>query len=56
MAELMPRPIPMRVFPLPGLDDYLQTPLSADTVRHAGEAVAVVVAREPLPGRGCALT
>ncbi len=36
--------IPMRVFPLPGLDNYLQTPLSADTVRHAGEAVAVVVA------------
>ena len=36
--------IPMRVFPLPGLDKYLQTPLSADTVRHAGEAVAVVVA------------
>ena len=38
------KPIPMRVFPLPGLDKYLQTPLSADTVRHAGEAVAVVVA------------
>ncbi len=36
--------IPMRVFPLPGLDDYLQTPLSADSVRHSGEAVAVVVA------------
>ena len=43
MSELM-KPIPMRVFPLPGLDNYLQTPLSADTVRHAGEAVAVVVA------------
>ena len=43
MAELL-KPIPMRVFPLPGLDDYLQRPLSADTVRHAGEAVAVVVA------------
>ena len=43
MADLL-KPIPMRVFPLPGLDDYLQTPLSADTVRHAGEAVAVVVA------------
>ena len=43
MAELM-KAIPMRVFPLPGLDNYLQTPLSADTVRHAGEAVAVVVA------------
>ena len=43
MANLM-KPIPMRVFPLPGLDNYLQTPLSADTVRHAGEAVAVVVA------------
>ena len=43
MAELA-KPIPMRVFPLPGLDDFLQTPLSADTVRHVGEAVAVVVA------------
>ena len=43
MAELS-KPIPMRVFPLPGLDSYLQTPLSPDTVRHAGEAVAVVVA------------
>ena len=43
MAALS-KPIPMRVFPLPGLDKYLQTPLSADIVRHAGEAVAVVVA------------
>ena len=43
MAALA-KTIPMRVFPLPGLDGYLQTPLSADTVRHAGEAVAVVVA------------
>ena len=43
MAHLA-QPIPMRVFPLPGMEHYLQTPLSADTVRHAGEAVAVVVA------------
>ena len=43
MAHLA-KTIPMRVFPLPGLDDYLQTPLPANTVRHAGEAVAVVVA------------
>ena len=43
MADLA-KPIPMRVFPLPGLERYLQTPLPADTVRHAGEAVAVVVA------------
>ena len=43
MADLA-KAIPMRVFPLPGLDNYLQTPLSPDTVRHAGEAVAVVVA------------
>ena len=43
MADLA-KTIPMRVFPLPGLDDYLQMPLSADTVRHTGEAVAVVVA------------
>ena len=43
MADLL-KPIPMRVFPLPGLEDYLQLPLSPDEVRHAGEAVAVVVA------------
>ena len=43
MADLL-KPIPMRVFPLPGLDDFLQKPLSGDVVRHAGEAVAVVVA------------
>ena len=43
MADLA-KSIPMRVFPLPGLDNYLQTPLSAEVVRHAGEAVAVVVA------------
>ena len=43
MAELM-QPIPMRVFPLPGLEEFLQRPLSGDIVRHAGEAVAVAVA------------
>ncbi len=43
MVELL-KPIPMRVFPLPGLQDYLQRPLSGDIIRHAGEAVAVVVA------------
>ena len=43
MADLA-KTIPMRVFPLPGLDYYLQTPLSPDSLRHAGEAVAVVVA------------
>ena len=43
MAALA-KPIPMRVFPLPGLDNYLQTPLPSDTVRHAGEALAVAVA------------
>ena len=36
--------IPVRVFELPGMDRFLQEPLASDTVRHAGEAVAVVVA------------
>ena len=36
--------IPVRVFELPGMDRFLQEPLASDTVRYAGEAVAVVVA------------
>ena len=51
MAHLA-KTIPMRVFPLPGLDNYLQTPLSADTVRHAGGGGGCGGGREPLPGRG----
>ena len=36
--------IPVRVFELPGLDQYLQEPLASDKVRYVGEAVAVAVA------------
>ncbi|MFN8204306.1 MAG: xanthine dehydrogenase family protein molybdopterin-binding subunit [Solirubrobacteraceae bacterium] len=36
--------IPMRMFSRPGMERFLQRPLAADTVRYAGEPVAVVVA------------
>ena len=36
--------IPMRMFARPGMERFLQRPLAADTVRYAGEPVAVVVA------------
>ena len=36
--------IPIRLYPLPGLEKYLQLPLATDVVRHAGEAVAFAVA------------
>ena len=38
------KPIPVRVFNLPGLENFLQLPLARDTVRYVGEPVAVVVA------------
>ena len=38
------RTIPIRLYPLPGLERFLQYPLARDKVRHVGEAVAVVVA------------
>ena len=38
-------PIPVRVFELPGLADYLQIPLASDTVRYVGEAIAVAESR-----------
>ncbi|MGH8060298.1 MAG: xanthine dehydrogenase family protein molybdopterin-binding subunit, partial [Candidatus Entotheonellia bacterium] len=38
------KPIPIRLYPLPGLDRFLQYPLARDTVRHVGEAVAVAIA------------
>ncbi len=38
------KPIPVRVFALSGLEEYLQLPLARDKVRYAGEPVAVVVA------------
>ena len=38
------KPIPIRLYPLPGIERFLQYPLARDTVRHVGEAVAVAVA------------
>ncbi len=38
--------IPLRLYPLPGLDQFLQYPLANDKVRYVGEPVAVVVARD----------
>ena len=39
-----PRPIPIRLVPLPGLERFLQYPLARDKVRYVGEPVAVAVA------------
>ena len=36
--------IPMRMFPIAGMERYLQAPLASDRVRYSGEPVAVVVA------------
>ena len=38
------KPIPLRLYPLPGLEQFLQYPLARDRVRYVGEPVAVVVA------------
>jgi carbon-monoxide dehydrogenase large subunit len=38
------KPIPVRLYPLPGLEHFLQYPLAQDRVRYVGEAVAVIVA------------
>jgi carbon-monoxide dehydrogenase large subunit len=38
------KPIPIRLYPLPGLEQFLQFPLARDKVRYVGEPVAVVVA------------
>ena len=40
----MAKPIPVRVFESPGLENFLQFPLAQDKVRYVGEPVAVVVA------------
>ena len=40
----IPTPIPMRLYPLSGLEPFLQYPLAKGKVRHVGEAVAVVIA------------
>ena len=38
------KPIPIRMYPLPGLEQYLQYPLAREKVRYVGEPVAVAVA------------
>jgi carbon-monoxide dehydrogenase large subunit len=38
------KPIPIRLYPLPGLERFLQYPLARDTVRYVGDPVGVVVA------------
>jgi aerobic carbon-monoxide dehydrogenase large subunit len=38
------KPIPIRLYPLPGLEQFLQYPLAQDKVRYVGDPVAVVVA------------
>ena len=38
------RTIPVRLYPLPGLERFLQRPLAQDRVRYVGEAIALVVA------------
>ena len=43
-ASLEPRPIPLRLATLPGIERFLQYPMARDKVRYVGEAVAVVVA------------
>lgn len=38
------KPIPVRLYPLPGLEPFLQYPLAVDKVRYVGDPVALVVA------------
>jgi CO/xanthine dehydrogenase Mo-binding subunit len=38
--------IPIRLYPLPGMEAFLQPPLAEDRVRYQGEPVAVVVAED----------
>src|SRR5262252_6902617 len=38
------KPIPIRLYPLPGLEHFLQYALAHDKVRYVGEPVAVAVA------------
>ena len=40
------KPIPVRLYPLPGLERFLQYPMAQHKVRYVGEAVALVVARD----------
>ena len=43
-ADLPDVRIPMRLYPTPGLERFLQPPLARDRVRYVGEPVAVVLA------------
>ena len=43
-ADLPDVRIPMRLYPLEGMDRFLQPPLGRDKVRYVGEPVAVVLA------------
>jgi carbon-monoxide dehydrogenase large subunit len=45
--ESIARPIPARIYALPGLDRYLQFPLARDKVRYVGDPVALVIAENP---------
>jgi len=45
--EPIARPIPARIYALPGLDRYLQFPLARDKVRYVGDPVALVIAETP---------
>src|SRR5437764_4205144 len=38
------KPIPIRLYPLAGLERFLQYPLASEKVRYVGEPVAVVIA------------
>jgi aerobic carbon-monoxide dehydrogenase large subunit len=40
-------PIPIRIAPLPGFEQYLQMPLARDRVRYVGEPLALVIAGDP---------
>jgi carbon-monoxide dehydrogenase large subunit len=45
-ADMAPcaKTIPVRLYPLPGLERFLQHPMANDKVRYVGEPVALVVA------------
>ena len=38
------KPIPVRLYPLPSLEPFLQYPLAQDKVRYVGDPVAIVIA------------
>src|SRR4029453_970298 len=46
------KPIPIRLYPLAGLERFLQYPLAHEKVRYVGEPVAVAVASSPYVAEG----